>query len=322
MYQDLFALTAAGFCLVALMGWLSLPLGLLAAFILAWALGRKIDFFLNGLRDYAEKIGQRDFSARFKNEERGYFAGAQLALESMAFDLRKAFESENLGRIQLETALRGIQDGVLVLDKDGRVLFSNSSLEIFFQAGFLEKRGTFFWEAFREAEVTEVLKKVLAERVTETREISVQRVIGRQLFLVVSPLSGVNGELSGVLALFYDRTEQKRLEKMRSDFAANVSHELRTPLTAIRASLETLRDGALDDPAVNRNFLDKAIHHTERLNDLINDVLTLAAIEEDRKLARVDTAQISNLKESIGEVREILETVIKQRQGRLDEEFS
>ena len=202
MYQDRFALTAAGFCLAALLGWLSLPLGLAAAFVMAWFLVKRIDAFLAGLRDYAESISRRDFLAGFKVEERGYFAGVQLAFESMSFDLKTAFEAESLGRLQLETALRGIQDGVLVIDPDGRILFANPSLEVFFQAGLPERRGAYFWEVFREAEVTEVLKKVLAEEQAQTRELNILRGSWRHLFFVASPLKGMSGEFSGVLGTF------------------------------------------------------------------------------------------------------------------------
>jgi two-component system phosphate regulon sensor histidine kinase PhoR len=319
MEQNFFALTVAGFCLAALAGWFNLPLGLGLGFVLAWMLWKRADNFFEGLRDYAEKVSRRDFDAPMMPRERGYLAEVQMALESMAFDLKSAFETESHGRLQLETALKGIQDGVLVLDKDGRILFANPSLEIFFQAGFAGKQGAYFWEVFREAEVTEVLKAVLSKREGATRDFQVMRESGRHLFLVASPLPGPDGQPSGLLALFYDRTEQKRLEKMRSDFAANVSHELRTPLTAIRAALETLRDGALDDPKVNRSFLDKAANHTERLNELISDLLSLAAIEEDRRLNRVDaltakTETAGAWQDALG----MLEGVISAKEGQVE----
>jgi two-component system phosphate regulon sensor histidine kinase PhoR len=318
MEQDLFARTVASFCLAALAGWLNLPLGLGLGFVMAWLLWRRADGFLSGVRDYAEKVSRRDFNAPMLPQERGYLSGVQMSLESMAFDLKSAFDIESQGRLQLEAALKGIQDGVLVLDKDGRILFANPSMEIFFQAGFAGKQGAYFWEVFREAEVTEVLKAVLSQREMAIREIQVLREAGRHLLVVASPLPGPDGQPSGLLALFYDRTEQKRLEKMRSDFAANVSHELRTPLTAIRAALETLRDGALDDPKVNRSFLDKAANHTERLNELISDLLSLAAIEEDRRLQRVDSSAKVDLKDAYQDALGMLEGVIASREGQVE----
>jgi two-component system phosphate regulon sensor histidine kinase PhoR len=76
-----------------------------------------------------------------------------------------------------------------------------------------------------------------------------------------------------------DITHLERLEEMRSQFIANVSHELRTPIFAIQGFIETLMDGAIDDPAVNKQFLQKANQHTIALSNLLNDLIDLSMIE-------------------------------------------
>lgn len=76
-----------------------------------------------------------------------------------------------------------------------------------------------------------------------------------------------------------DITKFERLERVRSEFLGNVSHELRTPLFSLQGFLETLLDGAVDDPAVNRVFLEKALTHSERLNTLLNDLIEISRIE-------------------------------------------
>ncbi|MCL4539489.1 MAG: hypothetical protein M1378_07825, partial [Bacteroidetes bacterium] len=76
-----------------------------------------------------------------------------------------------------------------------------------------------------------------------------------------------------------DIAKLEKLERVRSEFLANVSHELRTPIFSIQGFIETLIDGAMDDPKVNREFLQKAYEHSERLNSLLNDLIEISRIE-------------------------------------------
>ncbi|MGE5354294.1 MAG: sensor histidine kinase [Acidobacteriota bacterium] len=93
-------------------------------------------------------------------------------------------------------------------------------------------------------------------------------------------LSGLQQEVKEMfLRLQHDINYLKRLEKVRSEFLGNVSHELRTPIFAIQGFLETLLDGAIDDPRVNRSFLEKAARHTENLNNLLSDLIDISMIE-------------------------------------------
>ena len=85
----------------------------------------------------------------------------------------------------------------------------------------------------------------------------------------------------GTVAVFYDITRQRRLETMRKDFVANVSHELRTPLTAIKGCAETLVDGAIDDGEAAGRFLQVIATHSDRLTNLLNDLLDLSRLESD-----------------------------------------
>lgn len=97
-------------------------------------------------------------------------------------------------------------------------------------------------------------------------------------------LEGNYGDLLPEIQRMFDRIKKdfdylKKLEKMRSEFLGNVSHELRTPIFAIQGYLETLLDGAINDPNVNKKFLEKANRHTENLNNLLNDLIDISMIE-------------------------------------------
>ena len=81
------------------------------------------------------------------------------------------------------------------------------------------------------------------------------------------------------MIVFHDVTQLKKLERVRVDFVANVTHEIRTPLTAILGYLETIRDGAIENPAEARKFIDIILKHAQRLNRLVEDLLTISKIE-------------------------------------------
>ncbi|HEX8162402.1 MAG TPA: ATP-binding protein [Pyrinomonadaceae bacterium] len=104
---------------------------------------------------------------------------------------------------------------------------------------------------------------------------------GRAYDLRVAPLKprGGWGARRGAVGVFFDITRLERLERVRQEFLSNVSHELRTPLAAIRAFVETLEAGALDDPAHNRRFLSIIDRNAARMHALITDTLELSAIE-------------------------------------------
>ncbi|HEY8532174.1 MAG TPA: ATP-binding protein, partial [Limnochorda sp.] len=114
---------------------------------------------------------------------------------------------------------------------------------------------------------------------SQTRTLRLMRPAERELQIRSAPLRSVAGGLDGAVAVLRDVTEMRRLEQVRTEFVANVSHELRTPLTAIKGFIETLLDGAVDDPATARRFLEIVRRETDRLVRLINDLLDLSRLE-------------------------------------------
>jgi two-component system phosphate regulon sensor histidine kinase PhoR len=102
--------------------------------------------------------------------------------------------------------------------------------------------------------------------------------------------------------VLHDVTELRRLENIRREFVANVSHELKTPVTAIKGFVETLRDGALDDRPQAERFLDIVARHSERLQAIIEDLLSLSRLEQEEKtaeLARMETACVDVLQAAV-----------------------
>ncbi|MBC7107085.1 MAG: PAS domain-containing protein, partial [Firmicutes bacterium] len=140
-----------------------------------------------------------------------------------------------------------------------------------------------------------LLRQALATGEQVVRELVLLTPEPRVFRVHITPLRDAPEGPGGVVALLRDITEYRRLEQMRTEFVANVSHELRTPLTSIRGFLETLLDGAVDDPPTARRFLETMALEAERLARLIDDLLQLSRLEDRRvvlRRERVDMAVI------------------------------
>jgi two-component system phosphate regulon sensor histidine kinase PhoR len=198
------------------------------------------------------------------------------AIDDMAEQLRRRLEQAGDEQARLRAVLQGMVEGVLVLDKVGRVILANPRLrELFGVWGAVEGRPAL--EVIRRADVEAALVAAAHTPEPVVREIQLGGAAGRhlQMHAVRFP---AHGALLGTVAVFHDVTEIHRLEGIRRDFVANVSHELRTPLTAIRGFAETLRGS--DVPAEQRQqYLDVILRHADRLTALIEDLLELSRIE-------------------------------------------
>jgi two-component system phosphate regulon sensor histidine kinase PhoR len=111
----------------------------------------------------------------------------------------------------------------------------------------------------------------------------------------------IKGELSGAVLSFHDITRLRQLEDIRKDFVANVSHEIKTPITAIKGFAETLLEGALEDKENAYKFLETIKNHSERLNSLVSDLLTLSRIELGDIKIEKETVDLSNVIDTVFE---------------------
>ena len=184
---------------------------------------------------------------------------------------------------RLQPVLDSLSEGVLALDPGRRVVLANPALRSLLNSDPSQSVGRPLWEILRHRELGEMVDRVLAGGDEEQRELRFDTGQEQDYRVRVYPLP--EGPIRAVLT-FSDITHVKRLENMRKEFVANVSHELKTPLTALRAAIDTLLDGALTDARHAKDFLYTAQQEAERLQHLIEDLLTLSLLE--RPGARVE----------------------------------
>lgn len=171
-----------------------------------------------------------------------------------------------------------LEEGVLAVGPAKRVMIANRSVAPLLGRPASDAIGKLFWEILRHRGINDMVDRTVAGGPGETGEIPMTAEGERLYRVTAAPFAAPDG--TGVLLTFVDLTQTRRLESARKDFVANVSHELKTPLTALRASLDTLLEGALEDKDHARDFLATAVEQVDRLHRLIEELLTLSRLEK------------------------------------------
>lgn len=194
---------------------------------------------------------------------------------------QQAFNEKN----ELNAILSSMVEGVLVIATDDKVLYVSPNASGMFQLRSKDVALKNYWEVIPHQQINAAIKESIAYGRAVSREIALIGPQDKFFDMQISPVRQ-DGRLSSVVAVFHEITEFKRLLKLRSEFVANVSHELKTPLTSIKGYVETLQEGALEDKDNAQRFLGTIHQQTQRLQALVEDLLSLSAIES--KEAKMD----------------------------------
>jgi two-component system phosphate regulon sensor histidine kinase PhoR len=250
-------------------------LALAAAIVVSTLAAELASRTARSLTEVARRMADGDLSTRARQTGDDEFGELGRALDQLAKNLSRTLGELREERDRLGGILSGMQEGVLLLDATGHISVLNPSLREMLLVG-PDSVGKTVLELVRHAELKELLDLGRRSIDAVTREIEIGNLQPRRLLVRAAQLHGDQG---GLLAVFVDVTEVRRLESMRREFVANVSHELRTPVTAVRSAAETLQNAASEDPAATRAFLGIIERNAERLHDLVEDLLDLSRIE-------------------------------------------
>ncbi|HEY3930651.1 MAG TPA: ATP-binding protein [Candidatus Koribacter sp.] len=239
------------------------------ALILAAFATQSISRRLKAIVYFADRIAAGDLSARIAEDSSDEIGKVATALDKTARQLQEVFAQIETQRQELEALLNSMQEAVIAVSNDGRLMWANQRMERMLPAGV--RRSGKVIETIRDPEFLRGIKEAL-----ETRNVTSVRITplpGRVYAATTAPMPG-----GGAVTVLHDLTEIERVEKTRRDFIANVSHELRTPLTSIQGYAETLSEAFReDDPA--REFVDIIRRNAQRMYRLTEDLLTLARVE-------------------------------------------
>jgi two-component system, OmpR family, phosphate regulon sensor histidine kinase PhoR len=200
------------------------------------------------------------------------------ALNAMAQNLDKQMGELSAGKQRLELVMGAMTQGVMVLDRSGRISFVNRSIRNLLGNG-RDLSGRTPLEVVRRPELQDAVSRVLKGDPAQVLEFTI--FSGRILQASVTPVPNIGGGIASVVIVFHDLTDVRRMERMRRDFVANVSHEFKTPLTSIAGYAETLLSGAKDDPEIASDFLRIIERNAKYLETLVTDLLFLARLEAE-----------------------------------------
>jgi len=231
----------------------------------------------NQIRDFSRALARGDLGKRLFLSYAGEFDEIAESLNTMSVELKRSLAETEEERNRLTVILSSIPDALLISDVKGIIRIASTASLAFF--GDIPLNGKQFIEVIRNREFLSLLDKVQRDHLPGVVDISLNQPEERYCVVRVSPLSYVAGESSGLVAIFHDITQLKKLEQVRKDFVANISHELKTPITAIQGFSETLLEGALDDREHARKFVETIKANSVRINNLVDDLMTISKIE-------------------------------------------
>lgn len=257
--------------------YIPLSLGALLSFVLSFLVSRGLSKPIKEMTSVAHTMSRGEFHRRIRLYPGGELGTLARTLDEMATQLQTKITELTNERDRLGVILRGMTEGVMVVDKDNHITLVNEVIKDFLGER-VKFQGRTPLEVLRNNEFHEGFQRVLQGAPTFTMELLISAPAERVLEVnIVGIRSG--DQVQGAIAVFHDMTKLKRLERIRRDFVANVSHELRTPLTSIKGYAETLLDGFVAADQKTRQFLQIILKHANRLSSIINDLLSLSKIE-------------------------------------------
>ncbi|WP_314000115.1 two-component system histidine kinase PnpS [uncultured Paenibacillus sp.] len=286
--------------------WVVLISGLLLLFIVAAAVSYRIALGLTRpleqITRVAKRIKSMDYQARvplMKNDEIGELG---VAINAMAESLQDQMQRIRQKEGQLESVLDNMINGIVMIDRSGRILLLNRMAEEVLGFSARELAGRHYAEAKQQYELAQIIQEGLERREHLHDEITFYFPEERLLEINLVPVFHSGDEFGGVLLVLQDVSAIRRLERMRSEFVANVSHELKTPIAAVKGFAETLLGGAVNDPDTAKSFLQIIYDESERLNRLIGDILELSKVESRRVPLQFSPVELSSFTEKTVEL--------------------
>jgi two-component system, OmpR family, phosphate regulon sensor histidine kinase PhoR len=249
----------------------------LLAFLIAFFVSRSLSLRVRRLKTLAESIPGGAAKDRPIDESRDELGALERSLGGVAIEIQKLLDSLRYESARRSAILSGMAEGVLAVDQDLRVTFSNAAFLKAIEFRGTRSEGRFLLELVRDTGLHELLRAVLATGEPHKQRFRLSTLNAHTFEVQATPLEMPSGR--GAIAILHDITDLERLEQVRKDFVANVSHELRTPLAGIIGYADTLLDGALDDKRYNSQFVEIIRTNAVRLANIAQDLLILSELE-------------------------------------------
>ena len=282
----------------------SLVIAIITAFI-TLTVSRRLSHPLEAIKRSAERFGRGDFSRRLTILDDTHSVSLEVAslvdtLNWMAEQLNDRISTAEGQHQQLDAVFASMIESVVAVDRSENIISLNKAAAELFKVDPSRVSGRNIEKVIGEGDILNFVKKTMTGHKTiEDRIIfSDQENKMRYLQAHGTRLRNLGGHHYGALIVLNDITRLQKLEEVRQDFVANVSHELKTPITSIKGFVETLLDGAMENLQDAKRFLEIINKQTDRLNSIVDDLLTLSRLEQDEK----GKAELAFHNESLSEI--------------------
>jgi two-component system phosphate regulon sensor histidine kinase PhoR len=249
----------------------------LAASILSYFVVNSIRTPIKDLRVNAARIAGGDLDITLPVPAQGAIHDLALSLNNMAEQFKGRLEQVSLEKKKRDAIFASMTEGVIALDMTGNILDINRAaiqiLELPQNAVGLP-----FYTLIENEDLRELIENIINNKELGESELTLHAIKPRYVRVRGTVLSS-KGNIFGAVIVISDITQVKKLENFRHDFIADVSHEIKTPLTAIRGAVETLAEGAIKEPENAEKFMHIITKHSDRLNSLVQDILSLSSLE-------------------------------------------
>jgi len=251
------------------------------ASILSLVISRRITRPIEQIKRTAESIARGNFQVRSLVDQSDEIGSLSDAINNMATQLRDRIDTVMRQRNEIEAILSSMIEGVIAVDEEEHIISMNQAAAAMFSCDINNAQGRSIQEVIRNTVLHEFVKNALTSQKPVEKDILLYTDVERIINAHGTVLRDADEHRVGALIVLNDVTRLWKLENIRRDFVANVSHEIKTPITAIKGFVETLRDGSVKDPKDSKRFLGIIEKHVDRLDTIIEDLLSLSRIEKE-----------------------------------------
>lgn len=279
---------------------ISFALALIAIVLLGYKIMARYTKPIEMATDAAMELAKGNYRARVYENEIDETGMLNVAINILARNLQNMVKTHEMQNDRLTTLIENVGSAMILIDSRGYINLINRTYKEIFDVKQAENHYKLYYEVIEHAEICNIIEEIFMTEQKINRQVILPLKIERRHFEVYGvPIIGTNDVWKGILLVFHDITEIKKLEQMRKDFVSNVSHELKTPITSIKGFSETLLDGAMEDRETLKAFLNIILKESDRLQSLIYDLLELSKIENEGFRLSIQSFNLIHLLEEV-----------------------
>ncbi|WP_408955994.1 ATP-binding protein [Natroniella sp. ANB-PHB2] len=290
-------------------------LAILLAMIVAYSWSKSLSAPLRKLGKVAIELSQGAFGKTVEVDAEGEVGTLAYSMNYLSQRLEETIDDLREERNKLKYILTGMKEGVLTVNRQKKIILINQSaiklLDLKNKARVVEQQ----LEIIENGKIEELFRNALHDQEPYREELFLGKKNNQKRILIhATPIYIKKSQLWGVVGLFQDISQRWRFEQLQKDFVANVSHELKAPLSSIKGSSEILLDGIIVDKEQQQNYLQIILNETNRLAQLVNEILDLAEADNNEVSFKLEKVAVKQLLE---QVRLVFRKGLKQEETSL-----